>query len=85
MIFGEIDAWSQWRFTAYDKCGMPAVCDICGEELTWHRDGRGVYCSACGREMDRGIFFNHIGAQPGARCVACFGIWPLCREDCFFE
>ena len=79
-----VNAYDDWINGAYDEEGSAAVCDICGEPLRWNPVMCNYYCEACGREMSRAQFFNHIGATPPrAECLtSCEENYPLCREGC---
>ena len=80
----EIDARDEWMNAAYDEEGGVAVCDICGQELRWNPTRHMWTCPGCGQEMNRAVYFNHIGAEPPGRdCLtSCYENYPFCKKSC---
>lgn len=74
----------EWLNGAYDETGDRSVCDICGQELKWNPIDQKYECPDCGQEMNRTVYFNHIGANPpGQICLtACNENYPFCKKYC---
>lgn len=80
----KIDAFDEWVNGAYTENGDTAICDCCGGEMKWNPVMQHWYCKECGQEMDRPIYFNHIGANPpGILCLTnCNENYPFCKKRC---
>lgn len=80
----ELDMCDEWMNSAYDESGDSALCDICSSEMKWSPVERKWFCPDCGREMNRPVYFNHIGAEPPSReCLtSCGENYPFCKKYC---
>ena len=83
----QVDTMDEWENSAYDEEGNAAACDICGSDMRWSPERHVWYCPECGEEMDRAVYFNHIGAEPpGSDCLTnCNENYPFCTRSCMLH
>jgi len=79
-----LNAYDEWANGAWDEQGESALCDLCGEEMKWNPVMVKWYCPGCEQEMDRAVYFNHIGANPpSSACLSdCEENYPFCKKYC---
>lgn len=75
---------NEWKYSAYDEDGNSVNCDICDGELKFNKRKCIWCCSDCGREMNRDLYFQYIGAEPsGEKCLKqCKTNYPFCKKKC---